>query len=249
MKIKNITKKIASIMIIFALVFSIFGISNNGIKVQASTDKVKMYYFEPTFSKYGITNYSVYIQVNDNAQNKAVYLHYKLDYGSNITWEDEAASYVTTLSDGSQIWQANVNSMSIEYAIKYVGDGQTYWDNNNNNNYTSTDKIGSIPVKLQRLEFQSSDNFKVDVVLKNLAYNKVVKVRYTQDNWATYQDASLSYVSSDTSRGTEEWSTTLSLNTIDQDNFEYCVYYTVNGQTYWDNNFGNNYNSSYYIHH
>lgn len=235
---------------LFAMVFGLFGVSGSEITAKASTNPVKMYYFEPTFSKYNITSYSVYIQINDNAQNKAVYLHYKSDYGSGITWEDKAASYVTTLSDGSQIWKATVSSMSIEYAIKYVGDGQTYWDNNNNNNYTSADKIGSIPVKLQRLTYpNSSDSYGINVVLKNLGYNKVVKVRYTQDNWVTYQDVLLSYVSSDTSRGTEEWSTTLSLDTIDKDKFEYCVYYTVNGQTYWDNNFGNNYDCYYYINH
>ena len=84
--------------------------------------------------------------------------------------------------------------------------------------------------------------------MKNPDYNKIVKVRYTQDNWATYKDIDLSYLSSISGTDSERWDITLNLDENKINDFHYCIYYQVNGQTYWDNNFGENYDKNYYIH-
>ena len=125
-----------------------------------------------------------------------------------------------------------------------------YWDNNNGNNYHSED-IGSAPITVRRIYTSSTglgSEYTVNVVLKNYSYEKDVKVRYTEDNWATQHDVAMHYVSTNDD-GTEVWATTLNLSNTSGRIFEYCAYYynKSNNQTYWANNFGQNYDSSYRI--
>ena len=82
--------------------------------------------------------------------------------------------------------------------------------------------------------------------MQNYAYVKDVKVRYTTNNWASYKDVAMKY-SSTNQDGTEEWSASLNDYIEDFSGFQYCISYTVNGRTYWANNFGKNYDSSYRI--
>ena len=83
--------------------------------------------------------------------------------------------------------------------------------------------------------------------MQNYGYNKVVKVRYTTDNWATFKDADLTYYST-YDDGTEYWSVELDSSVKIDSNFKYAISYTVNGVTYWDNNFGLNYDNNYCHH-
>ena len=48
--------------------------------------------------------------------------------------------------------------------------------------------------------------------------------------------------------GTENWTVDFDTETTGE-GFEYAIGYTVNGQTYWANNFGANFNSYYCVHH
>lgn len=238
-----VKKSISMVLAIF-MILNIFALFAN-VNVNAATDRVSMYSAGSVFSKYGMTIREVYIQTNDNATDQHVYVHY--NYMNGQEWEYTEATYVTTLADGSKIWRATFNSYNIKYAIKYVADGQTYWDNNNNNNYTY-EEIGTAPITVIRgADPFFNKKYSIDVLLKNFAYNKNVKVRYTLDNWNTYNDVPLSYTLTNAD-GTELWSVDLDLADNDTSDFEYCVYYQVNGQTYWANNFGQNYDSSYWIH-
>ena len=240
----GIIKKSISMVLAFSMILSLFVLFAN-INVNAATDCVSMYSTGKVFSKYGITTREIYIQTTDNASDQHVYVHY--NYLDGQEWKDAEATYVTTLADGSKIWRSVINSFNTEYAIKYVADGQTYWDNNNNNNYTD-EQIGTAPITVVRSGYPFFDGkYSIDVLLKNFAYEKNVQVRYTQDNWDTYNDVPLSY-SLTNADGTEQWSVDLNLGDKGTSDFEYCVYYQVNGQTYWANNFGQNYDSSYCIH-
>ena len=133
---------------------------------------------------------------------------------------------------------------------KYISDGNEYWDNNNGNNYHN-EVIGSAPITVRRDYSQSTSfdsQYTVNVVLQNFGYEKDVKVRYTEDNWATHQDVAMHYVSTNDD-GTELWTVTLNVNDSSLENFEFCAYYynSSNNQTYWANNFGQNYDSSYHV--
>ncbi len=246
MKIRKTLKKLSAIVMSFAMLFGILPMLGCGITAKAASNPVKMYFMDFTFSKYGITDRNIYIQVDaGSAANKAVYVHYENIHEG--VWQDAQASFVTKLDANTEIWKANVHGTGLgeEYAIKYIGDGQTYWDNNNGNNYTNSDLLGEANVSAQRLRF-GNNGYYLQVAVKNLAYNKIVKVRYTEDNWATYKDVDLQYKSAITGTNSELWDVTLNLDNASRDNFEFCVYYQVNGQTYWDNNFGSNYDISYY---
>lgn len=240
---KTITLK-RTLTFILALSMLLCCVSAFGsVQASAATDRVSMYFYEPTFIKYGYTSSNIYIQTKDNASNQQVFVHY--NYREGYDWEDAQATYLTTLSDGSKIWKASIGSYNMEYAIKYVADGQTIWDNNNGNNY-KRQILGTAPITVMK-DFSSS-YVKISVVLKNYGYQKNVFLRYTLDNWASYRDISMAYESTNDD-GTEIWSVTLPLDSYQLNSFEYCVCYQVNGQTYWANNFGENYDSNYVIHH
>ena len=108
------------------------------------------------------------------------------------------------------------------------------------NNIDLKEIIGDAEVKV--IPFGGSKdftNYPVRVVLKNLGYVKVVKVRYTVDNWNSYNEKPLvfNYQNNDL----EQWSVDLKLNEKEINNFEYAIMYNVNDWTYWDNNYERNY--------
>lgn len=239
MKLGKTMKKLSALIMAFAMILSVAGFCGNDITAKAASNPVKMYSSELTFNYRGILNYNVYIQIEaGSAFNKKVYVHHSTyDKG----WVDTEATYVTKLDNNTEIWKASVAGIAVdEFVIKYVGDGVTYWDNNNGNNYYACDSVNVPAVKAVPMDASSG----IRVVVKNLAYNKTVKVRYTTDNWATYKDANLNYYASNTDGSMELW--TLKLSEAQSDEFQYCISYTVNGTTYWDNNFGMNYDRLFY---
>lgn len=242
MKKTKVCRKSISMLLALTMIFSVFSVFSI-INVSAATDRVSMYSAGVYFSKYGITTRNIYVKTNDNASNQQVYVHY--NYLDGEDWRDAQADYVTTLSDGSKIWMATISSYNTKYAIKYVADGVTYWDNNNGNDYSHED-IGTAPVTVRRDMYQYGSTYTVNALLQNYACQKNVVVRYTENNWATYKDVPMSYVSQN-GNNTELWRVNLSLSGNPTANFKYCVYYQVNGQTYWANNFGQNYDYSYHI--
>ncbi|HCA05523.1 MAG TPA: hypothetical protein DEO32_06475 [Ruminococcaceae bacterium] len=238
----NSVKKIVSLLTIICILASAFSMFA-GVSAGAASDKVKMYSTDVYFSKYGIRGTNVFVQTKDNASNQKVYVHYNPLKGQE--WKDAEAQYVKTLDDGSKLWKAYITSYNTEYAIKYVANGVTTWDNNNGKNYTDED-LGVAPITVKRGSYYGYGNYYVNAVLQNYAYVKDVKVRYTENNWKSYKDVSMKYMNT-YANGTECWSTALKLTTNDASGFEYCVSYTVNGRTYWANNFGENYDASYRV--
>ena len=213
-------KKSVSLALAFTMLLSLFCIMSK-TNVGAVTDRVSMYSSDVTFVKYGKVTRNIYIQTTDNASSQQVYVHY--NYMSGEEWRDAQAEYFTTLSDGSKIFKASISSFNDEYAIKYISDGNEYWDNNNGNNYHD-EKIGSAPITIDRYGYQTGSQYVVNVVLKNYSYEKDVKVRYTEDNWATQHDVAMHYVSTNDD-GTELWAATLNLSNTSGRIFEYCAYY------------------------
>lgn len=208
------------------------------VQASANTNQVNMYFYEPIFSKYGLTSANIYIQTKGNAFNQQVYVRYQ--YHSNQEWNDVQATYLCTFCDGSKLWRASISSYNTQYSIKYVADGQIYWDNNNGNSYTN-EILGDIPLIIKK------DDLKINAISKNNGFQKSIYVRYTEDNWNTYKDIPMIYNSTNED-GTENWSTTLNLDSSKSDSFEYCVYQQINGKTCWahfcDKNF--NIGHSYY---
>lgn len=243
MKIKKTLRKLSAFVLVFVM---LLGIQGNKITSKANYSPVNMYYCDNIYYWRGSTQFTVYVQIDaGSASDRQVFIHYKT---ANEEWKDEKASYLTTIDGNKEIWAATVSGFGIsgEYAIKYIGNGITYWDNNNGKNYTNNDILGTANVEAIREHYQTPNYYNVCAAVKNIGYAKKVTVRYTQDNWASYKDVDLSYYSTPDGKDFEYWKCTLNLDENKMDDFQFCIRYEVNGQTYWDNNFGRNYNRSFY---
>ncbi|KAG7321028.1 hypothetical protein KOW79_015443 [Hemibagrus wyckioides] len=82
------------------------------------------------------------------------------------------------------------------------------------------------------------------IKVKNLSYEKAVKVRITFDTWKSHTDVDCQYVN-DMYLGSE-WDTfsfevNLPARVEPQEHVEFAVFYVVDGNTHWDSNQGQNY--------
>ena len=87
------------------------------------------------------------------------------------------------------------------------------------------------------------DKLHGELVVKNIAYQKHVKVVYTVDGWATSNEIAATYKVNDGSKA-ETWEFTADIPLMYADalpTIEYAISYEVAGTTYWDNNHGRNY--------
>ena len=249
-------KRIASILLTLAMILSLIAVAGTVTTGAASAPKasVSLYSCSPYFSKYGFTNYEVYIQTKNTSNDPKVYVHY--NYLDDQAWQDNEAEYYTTLSDGSIIWKASFTSYNTKYCIKLVNNGKTYWDNNNGKDYGYGNTIGSAHIESVKLGYQYTGwnfGYRVDAILKNYAYHKNVFVRYTTNGWKSHRDVAMSYSETNADK-TETWTAKLPVDfssgeCVNGEGFEYAICYQVNGREYWANNFGQNYNRMYYIYH
>jgi Carbohydrate/starch-binding module (family 21) len=208
------------------------------------------------------------VEVANLAYNKIVAVHQQL---SNGQWEDVNLYYDTTTLSGTEIWKGTSVKSVFAYntptptqfgekiAVKYVVNGQTYWDNNNNQDYKilNTNRQENSSFLYLSNEFNifittpntislysnfdlSYLNIAADV--RNLGFVKDVKVVYTTNNWLTSSTAPLSFNSIENNNVTIDYELWIASVIIPKTNkVTYALSYTVNGQTYWDNNFGKNY--------
>lgn len=241
---KSISRAVSFLLAFCLMVSAAFCIPFT--KVSASTTpNVQLYYVQrgtPNRSSY--ENYTGYVAVKNLAYQKNVTIHYT--YGTNGNWADSPATYVKADPNDPEyeIWQfefqmpgsAMVDSIPLTFAIQYQVNGQTYWDNNNGNNYSVS---VTNPIVLGKSVLKTTSifpSYKQSIYLTNLAYEKDVKVRWTTDNGASYQEANATYDST-LPNGVEKWDIPSSI----PDGAKFVVSYTANGITYNDNNFGNGY--------
>lgn len=112
-----------------------------------------------------------------------------------------------------------------------------------------TAERGSLPIRTERV-YLSPDTkiLQGDVVVRNLAFHKLVVARFTLDYWKTTSEVLAEYNNDvrmkQTAHGCDLFTFRIKLE--DQANLEnktmfFCVKYSVNGQDYWDNNNSVNY--------
>ena len=161
----------------------------------------------------------------------------------------------------------SIAPLNLQFAIKYEVNGSTYWDNNGGRNYRLAASSGELltrPVLLDHAlavaPHSGADGsskpgfFQGGVLLQNLGYAKEVKIHYSLNNWATVKLINANFtearllqgqmVSYPNSNGVEYWqfhSEGAALQQATASQIVFAVSYKVNGVTYWDNNFGQNY--------
>lgn len=199
------------------------------------------------------------VKVKNLAYQKEVMIHHKT-YNGN--WVDIPLTYMQSIPNDEEIWVGEVTPdtqiYEDEFAIKYIVDGQTYWDNNNADNYSMPLSIGaylSSEIEVLVDPFYTrfyGRYFSVNTdVKRNYGSPGAVEVVYTTDGWITTETAALSYqryfrvgyaeyIQSPNQYDVDKWATSIRVN-ADVTTIEYAIVYKVDGQEYWDNNFGKNY--------
>ncbi len=199
---------------------------------------------------------SVKVLVKNESPDKQVAVHMKDAHGQ---WVDVPLSYAGPAYEGFELWTGEVGKVGtpldpIEFAVKVTMNGQTYWDNRGGANYRLRSTQGTRlfgPLVLNAFGGLRSDgSLYVNIDVQNTGYQKRVQVVYTTDDWATVRTGDASFMSyygaggggtvpSPNAYDVERW--LLEVNGIPGNRVQYAISYTVNGQTYWDNNFGHNY--------
>ncbi|MHA6529153.1 hypothetical protein [Paenibacillus sp. BAC0078] len=248
-------KKLFAGLMMFTL---IFGVSFVG-SAFASGDEVKLIDSDVSvIYKPGYVGFSGNIDVANLGPVKNVTVHYTTD---NTNWFDTSANYVGPTEVNHEKWHFIVstngsttdhselkNLSFIKFAIKYEVNNQIYWDNNGGVNYynevNSTVPLSSVilgsPNVLNANSTLSNGEFSGTIYVKNLNPTKTVKVVYSTDNWATTHEGYATYNGSlNNFNSVERWN--YSFNVPGATDVKYSISYTTGGQTYWDNNYGHNY--------
>ncbi|NLP27558.1 MAG: hypothetical protein GX370_02065, partial [Clostridia bacterium] len=177
-------------------------------------------------------------------------------------WKDVKATYLGKKDDTYGLWyfiidggedplnHYNKIGKDFKFAVKYTkASGEVYWDNNGGNDYCITggywgnysrNILGTSNVTLSNAYLiKGRDSLSGQIVVKDLAYEKDIKVRYSYDNWTTFKETSAKYNFTERN-GVEIWSFEDNIPS-DAEQVKFAISYTVNGKTYWDNNFNENY--------
>lgn len=118
------------------------------------------------------------------------------------------------------------------------------WDIVLSNFPTESPQRLSLPVRVERVSLSSEDKTLIgSVVVANIAYEKVVIVRFTLDNWKTISEVAAAFTS-DVGQlkridGYDRFNFNIELAdqvALETKTMFFCVKYCVNGQEYWDNN-------------
>ena len=104
------------------------------------------------------------------------------------------------------------------------------------------DKVKEMKVLLECVQ---SDDFSLSgfVRVLNISFEKSVAVRYTLNNWMTCMDILGCYVPFSSDGVTDKFSFKMVVPTFLESGgiLQFAVKYSVDGDDYWDNNYGNNY--------
>lgn len=234
-----------------------------------AANEVKMQKVQSIVSNhYGQMQQNVRFEANvaNLAFAKQVYAHVLRRDG---VWIDVPLQFKRSLANNREIWEGvfspPMNSTyDIRYVLKYQVNGQTYWDNNNGlDHFIQRDSGTRLAAGLNVYDanYRTTVNLGVGgsylrswVTLRNLAMAKIVRVHYSTDNWASKNIAYGTYnpnfwagwysVAPNPNRyGFEEWNYELNVGPT-ATSVQYAIEYVVNGQTYWDNNYGRNYRTN-----
>lgn len=208
------------------------------------------------------------VQVANLAYVKNVAIHYKKTDGS---WGNFPLSYNRPASAGNEVWSGWFSNTSggqdmpgvaepIEFAVRYQVNGSVYWDNNGGTNYKIAQNGGTILIDrnvynaIYSPSVANTNAVSGYVTVKNNAPVKQVQVHYTLDNWTTVHIANATFnpafwnggysnAPNPNNYGFEEWSWEVPVGNS-ATTVKYAIKYTVNGVSYWDNNFGRNYETT-----
>ena len=211
---------------------------------------------------YGLCGHlDIDVEVQNLAFNKEVGIIYTDDGDS---WSTLPLVYLETLPNGNERWGYHNNfaqsGFGIQFAVYYTVNGETYWDNNNGQDYTvggplipNVDQFGD-SYTLHIVGSGGSCGFaEAHISVEATVPDKgplaqTVGLVYTTDNWVT-SEVAIGTADSILPNGALVYVIDIVPDAIVSEcpmsssgfDFTYAVYHTVSGSTYWDNNAGADY--------
>ena len=177
-------------------------------------------------------------------------------YSTGGAWLTAAATYLGPAEGGFEAWQFAVDTgylpsePSIQFAVRYRANGQTYYDSNGSKNYTVTPTTPIFPhteVLLVSAEkggglgcYGLCADLTAKVRVANLAYAKTVSLWYSLNGGGSWTQANGQFERT-LADGYEQWRVYISYIFPRETSVLFAVKYQVNGRTYWDNHYGTNY--------
>jgi len=175
---------------------------------------------------------------------------------STDAWSFFPCAFSNAVPGNQEVWKAHVNGTQIDqFDANYQVSGDTYWDNNAGANYTlntsaaHTDGIGTVALNRDVMavswNVDAGGVLTVEILLRNIAFAKQVAIVYTTDNWLTSHDAfgifqrTFSPATAPHQVQAELWEVRTPVGAGKHGQF--AAFYSAADNTYWDNNFGENY--------
>lgn len=184
------------------------------------------------------------IEIKDIGPNKTVELRYQKDDGS---WANHPAFYAGPTFGEYEAWKFRLplagSVSSTAFAIKYSVNGNSYWDNNNQQNY-EFDVANQAYFPLIKVAMDDASRaygrIRVAARLHDIPGDKNVDVVFSQDNWVTQQRLPMTFTGNYTGEHqSQRWNIETAID--QRESLEFYVEYTVGSHTYKDNNHGRNY--------
>jgi hypothetical protein len=178
---------------------------------------------------------------------KAVHFDSHLEHVRHFLQVDKPLA----VSAGSSLVENYENEMEFPFGSNESGRSRQppfEWEIRLSNFPADVKQRESWPVHVEKV-FLSSDNKNLvgAIAVQNLAFQKLVVARFTLDYWKTTSEVAADYnhdVRRRQNDGCDRFN--FSIKLVDLANLEnktmfFCIQYNVNGQDYWDNNNGMNY--------
>ncbi|WP_299219448.1 carbohydrate-binding protein [uncultured Aquimarina sp.] len=202
------------------------------------------------------------VKVKNLAYQKEVAIHHAT-YNGN--WVDIPLTFEQAIENDEEIWVGEVTPdyeiYSDEFVVKYTVNGETYWDNNSGKNYSMLVNVGGylspeINVELNKsFTRPTGSSFAINVnARRNYGAPATVEVVYTTDGWVTKNTVPLAYqryfrvgyahyIMSPNQFDVDVYDTSIRV-AEDVQSIDFAIVYKIDGQEYWDNNYGSNYTLS-----
>lgn len=201
------------------------------------------------------------VKVQNLAFAKDVEIHYTPD-GS--TWKDAPLGFSSHFGD-YDLFSGTINEQVEQFVVRYSENGQTFYDNNNGQNYSFESNLTTVGgnVTLNKATAKRGSEagggfvfttswLEGEILVNNFGFSKQVGIAITVDGGATWSTVQGLFSGTSTADGkfvgpVEVWtfkSPELNLNSTNE--FFFAVFYRdlASSNEFWDNNFGQNYQVS-----
>jgi hypothetical protein len=209
-----------------------------------------------------VTFASISVKVQNLAFAKDVAIHYTPD---GVTWKDHPLSWTAPTFGNYDLFTGTVNEEVEQFVIRYSVNGQTFWDNNDGQNYDFRSDLAFVGDNVvlynatARQGTQAGGGLTVttswlegEILVNNFGFSKNVGVVITVDggvHWTSVEgNLAQSTADGKFSGSGRVWTfktPELNLNPA-SDKFYFAVFHhdLASGKEFWDNNFDQNYQTS-----